>query len=359
MIKPSDIVIQLQKELPVQSSLFHDVITPVSGVVASDILTVNSVGHGLSVGQQIYFTGVLIRNKITDVVLTSDDTLRFTTEDPHDLTAAMTARITRNWPPGESVDIENIQEYSLDETAAGVPATDMFETTSGFSLPVLSGDEYLLENRSLGVNGFQTVATVIDDDNFTVDLTTNTDAPSVADGTVILTDIITAIRVGLVPDIQRAKDIYSKQSTNQAWCFVIMTDMEVSKSLNNTDDMVSLPDSTFRELNIEQQFSTLIFLPTDETVAAPGVIDLVYVDVFASLLKSLYGWEGVGYRGGGVAEYNMSFYAQEYEWWFRNRIDFTDGWENTTSVAWKVLDFTQTILEFGDLNATPELYEES
>lgn len=351
IVTPSMIVSQLQECLPKYTDIFYDSVTVTAASVASNVLTLTIPGHSLQVGNQILINTALIRNKITAVSLTGDDTLRFTTEDVHDLTAFMSERPGNQWPPGASVTIENLQIYDLDTTAAGVPSNTMFETIPGYSLPTLSEDEYLLENRSLGAKGFQEIVSVTTD-TITVNLT---GVPDIPDGDVIITEILTSIRVSMAPDFERAKKAYTKQSSGKAWLFVIMTDREPSKSRNNTDDAISLPESGIAELNILAGFSTVVFLPTDDQLTGTVSQSLAYSDIFTTLLTCLYTWNGVGYSGDGIAEYNTAYYAHTYDWWVRQRIDYTDGYENDSTVAFRFLDFKQIIFDEGESNASIDL----
>jgi hypothetical protein len=209
-----------------------------------------------------------------------------------------------------------------------------------------TGNEYLLENRSVGVVGFKDISSTPTSTTVEIDLT---GVPSIPDGPLVMSEVLTNVRVAHVADIQRAEDLYTSQGNNQAWCFVIMLDREPSKNRNSDDDFTGISaNGTLKELDIRQDFSTVCFYPCSDDLGASISKSWTYTDLFIILVKCLHGWEDTGYNGDGQAVYNTAYYAQAYEWQSRSRIDFKDGFLNKTSVALRRLEFTQTIFDKGE-----------
>jgi hypothetical protein len=355
MLTPEQICLRLQESLPLLTDRFHDLLPVQASVVSSGILTlIFATAHGLVTEDQIFINSAKIRNRISNAEVTVDGTVSFTTENEHDLTAYMEERPGRVWPGGKSVELElptgNVT-YNLDPTAAGVPTRYNFEAVEGTPVPAITGEEYLLETRALGVLGSKVITSVPTPTTLTINLV---DVPDVPDGPIIMDSILTSIRVSIVADAKRAKKIYTQQAEEKAYMFVIMTDRDVSKSRRNTDDFTSLPESSLKLLNIMQQFSTLVILPTEDDLGAGEVQSWVYSRLFVIMNQCLYGWEKTGYNGDGPGEYNTATYEHVYDWQARAQIDFSDGFINNQTVALRELNTEQTIFDEGKSDANIE-----
>lgn len=355
MITPAQVVTQLQTCLPLLTDRFHDVLPVTSGSVSSGILTITlPTGHGITAGQKIFIPSALIRNEITAVFVDpGDDSVRYTTAAEHDLTAFMSERPGRQYPEGLTVILEIAAAQvvvTLDETAAAVPAKDMFEAPDGAPTFVPDGTQFLLENRSVGIVG-QKVVDTAGATTITIDLS---DVPSIPDGPVIMTNILTSVRIAMVADIERAQEVYTKQAVPKAFLFVIMLDITPSKDRDNNDDFVGLPGSSFRISNLMQEFSTVVILPTDNDLGGGDTKAFAYSDLLIILIRCLYGWQETAFNGAGQSSYNTAAYSHAYDWQSRQQINFTDGFENTTNVALREIVTEQTIFDAGDSDANIE-----
>jgi len=355
MLRPNDIVTQLQDCLPLLTDRFHDEIPITSAIVSSGNLVITfPEDHGLFAGEKIYIDQALIRNRLVSAAVTVDDTVRYETENEHDLTAYMEERPGRQWPNGKTVLLElptpEIVQVTLDPTSAGVPSSFLFEGVDGSPIPTITGNEYLLENRAYGVSGFKTIDSVTPN-TITIDLS---DVPNVPDGAVIMEHILTNVRVCTVADLDRAKEIYTKQAS-KAYMFVIMLDRDASNGRSNDDDFTSLPGSSYRPTDIIQNFSVLVMVPCNDDLGANENKEWVYSDLFVILNQCLYGWEKTGYKSDGQAEYNTAYYAHAFDFEARSRIDFEDGYINNKTVAFRDLEWAQTIFDEGNSDASIEL----
>jgi hypothetical protein len=344
MLTPTEIILRLQNCLPFLTDYFHDELPVTSGSVINGILTITfPSAHGLTVGQQIFINNALIRNRLDTAELTADSTVRFTTNAEHDLTAYTSSTTPGTYPAGLSVIVEypitGQETLLLDPTEAGVPGSYAFEAKEGTAVPTITGEEYLLEDRAIGVKGAQLIDTVPTTTTITIDLS---NVPSVPNGDLVISNIITRPRIAMVADQPRAEALYTKQNSNDAYLFLILADRVPSKSRLNDDDLISLPGSGEKQLSIRQPFSTLVILPTNNDLGAVEAKDFAYDDLFAILSTCLYGWRETGYAGDGQASYNTSYYAHIYDWETRALINYTDGYQNTETVALRDQGFTQT-----------------
>lgn len=351
MPSPQEIVLQLQDCLPRLTDRFHDELPVTGAIVSSGILTITfPSAHGLSVNEKIFINQALIRNEITSIVTNADDTVSYFTKDIHDLTAFRGTGHGNTWPEGLSVTLElpgpTTVVVTLVPDATGVPHENEFVGIEGSPTPSITGGEFLLENRAVGVLGVKTVATVPDTLNITIDLS---DVPDVPDGPLDISHILNNVRVTTVANIDRATEIYTKQDDPKGYIFVVMLDRVASKNRQNDDDFKSLPLSQLRLLNIREQFSILVLMPTEDNLGASDIKSFVYKEIFSILLKCLYGWEGTGYISDGESIYNTSYYAHAFDWEVRQQIDFTSGFENNNNtVALRQITFKQTVFDAGD-----------
>ena len=357
MLSPDQIVRHLQDCLPLLTDRFHDKLPVTSGSVSSGILTLSfPEEHGMVSGE-IFINRALIKNRIVSVIENSDNTISYITEHEHDLTAYSSLGHGGTWPEGLRVTLsidDIITEVELVPDPSSVPHTTEFVGKAGSVVFVPSGDEYLLENRSVGLIGFKTILSVPTPTTLTIDLS---DVPPIPDGDIGISDILINVRVAHVSDIQRAEEIYTSQGGGNAWLFVIMLDRVPSKDRANSDDFTSLPGSSLKNLDIEQDFSTVCFVPTSDDLGASSSKSWTYKELFIILGKCLHGWENTGYNGDGQALYTTAYYAQVYGWQSRVRIDFRDGYQNRNTVALRRVEFTQTIFDQGVSNGSIEYPE--
>ena len=343
-LSPTDIILQLQNCLPLLTDRFHDALPVTGAVVSGGILTITfPAPHGMTVGDILFINEALIRNELVNIITNGDDTISYITQDVHDLTAYSSDGHGGTYPEGLSVLIETPgpvqQTVILVDDESGVPNENEFVGVDGSPVFPITGSEFLLENRAQGVKGFKPVDTVPNTTTITIDLA---DVPAVPDGNLVMSEVLTNIRVTTVANVDRAEKIYTKQSEKKDYLFLVMLDRSVSKNRANTDDFASLPGSTERLINIRQEFSTLVISPCENDLGAEETKSFVYVELFSILLKCLYGWRQTGYISDGESVYNTAFYAHAFDWEVRQQIDVTGGFENRNTVALRELISTGT-----------------
>lgn len=350
MIKPSDMVKHLKTYLPMHTDEFTSLLTISSAAVsAGNILTVDSIGHGLSIGQSIVISGGTIRNPLIASLL-SDPNVIFTTGTDHDLIrpsqplddqTLTLAGFGSVWDGSHNIiDVTNRENFTVSLPAGEVAA------------PVVDGSQYLVENLRSGV---YTVATVPDLDSFTLDLSGSPELPI---GTVDDLKVISGFRISAAADYNRARAVYAEQSSDEPYLFVIMTDTDVSKDRHTLNDGVAgMTRQDEMLLRLFQSFSTTVFIPTVDDVSGYKAQDLAYGDIFEALVKALFGYQPdsaqVRYlnvpSGHGPGEYNSAFYVHVYDWQLPDVINFEDGFLDWPDVAFR--DIVQTLKLFNDNEA--------
>jgi len=344
MITPRDIVSHLRNFLPSVTDLFHSAITSSGASVAGGIVTVNAVAHGLIAGQKIIVVNGRYENSLSTVTLNVDGTTRFSTVDQHDLVAPtfpddpQTVTLSGIGSPWDGV-------HEIDN----VPNRENFEILTPVGeivAPDISAGR-LLEERSAGLAGIQTVATVPDTNSFTINVPT--DIPAFPTGNILELQILTGTRVVGAADFARAEAIYAKQAGTDPYLFVIMSDANVSKDRHtNNDGVGAFTSQDLQKQTVLQDFTCAVFVPTAENdTAAFNAQSLAYNEIFRALLSVLYGFRfddpttAENYvtvsrgHGPGVNAANSAYYSHVYDWQVPSVITFEDGFGLGATVAFR------------------------
>lgn len=345
-ITPTKIVQHLKQYLPLFTSVFTEQLTiSAASMGAFNILTITSADHGKVPGQYIVMTEGTSRNPLSDAVL-NDGTVIFTTGFEHDQTrpklpgdkqTLILDGFGNAWDDEhEIIDIPNRWQFVINLPPG--------ETLA----PVLGGGEYLVDNIPLGAHP---IDTVIDDDNFTVDLSYAPDQPT---GTIDNLSTIGGFRIAAAADFERAKAAYSKHATGKPYLFVIMTDADVNKDRHTLNDGVA--GFTRQDewlLKILQNFSTTVFIPTTEDISGSNAQDLAYGAITRALISALFGavldddsiikYVAVP-SGHGPGEYNSAYYAHVWDWQAPTAIHYEDGFLIQATAAFRDIQQTLDIL---------------
>lgn len=343
MINSSDIVKHLKTYLPAITDLFTASATVISASSSGVIMSVEVAGHGYTTAQKLVLSGGTTTNELATATLTSNDTaVEFTTVFDHDLIKPrlplddqlLTLGGFGNIWDGEHQILEIKNRRTLE---IALPSG---ETVA----PTIDGNQYLSESIHPGV---YLVGSVVDVDNFTVDLSRFPDMPT---GAVDNLGIISGFRIAGAADFERAKATYAEQKTGEPYLYVIMDDVDVSKDRHSTNDAVAtFTDQDTNLLRILQNFSTTVFLPTTKDLSGVDAHDLAYKNLYVSLLATLYGLKdqdrtAIQYKtvtsGHGPGEYNTAYYAHVYDWQLPGAITFEDGFINTQDVAFRDIEAT-------------------
>ena len=340
-MKMSDIINQLRGVLPKYSDLFSTAISVSNISVSSGIATITTnTSHNLTTGDNVVLRNVSFKNPIDSV---SQDGLvfTFTTVNDHDLTFG--------WPEHETVTLSNFTDsvWSNSFQLTGVPNRKTFKVRSTNNLPVLNGEEKLVELRSDGVNGRYSV-TVTGSTSFTI-------AGDFIDGSYIGGSVSSAQRISGAATEDRALDQYTAQNTNSLWMFVVMKDATVGRDRTSQSDSISTKTTgTDMRLRLIDGFSILIFKNTSDDIAAIEAIDLCRHDLLLPILRTVNGVRfdtGLAFDGDfrciltghNHFDYNRAVIIYRYE--FEVSMDLTneDSVVPEDTRAFRDIDYTSVV----------------
>jgi len=341
MITPSLITKHLKKYLPIITDLFTEKETVVGASSLGSVLSIEITDHGYSAGKKIVISAGDTRNEIVGATLNPDGTVRFETAFDHDLIQPSQTNDDQTLTMGGWGSVWD-GVHDID----GIPNRRFFEVVlpDGETIaPTPDGNQYLVDNIGLGL---QVVATVIDDDNFTVDIS---NLPNMPTGIVDGLEIISGFRIAAAADFKRAEAAYSKQNTDEPYLFVIMGDVDASKDRHTENDAIAgFTGQDNMLLRLLQNFSITVFIPTHDEISGADAQDLAYDTIYKSLLKAVYGYEfqdadnSISYvaitSGHGPGIYNSSYLTHVYDWQLPAAIDFSDGFTMQDDVAFRDIE---------------------
>ncbi len=350
MITPEDVVLHLGTYLPRVTDLFSITRTVTSAeVLSADTIQIVSSNHGLSVSDAIAISGGLVHTPITISQLEGTTQVKFTTNIDHDFTSPSV-------PPNFEVTATFAEFtnslYNTIQTIQNVPNRRnlIIDLPSGETVaPTLNGNEYVIEDRNLGIKGFHTVTSVIDTNTFTVQILGIPDLPI---NPITNLTMLTNVRVTAAADIERARKIYTKQTTNSTWIFVIMGTVDISKDRHTLNDATAgFTAQDFQVLRFLQNFSTVVFVPTQDDVSGSAAQNLIYNDIFRDLNKVLFGY---GFNDpdsvipyvtvtdghGPNSPYKTAWYEQVFNWQLPFATNFEAGFDQQPDVAFRDINST-------------------
>ena len=352
-LTPNEVVFHLQKYLPSVSARFSDQIIGTAAAVGATV-TVSATAHGLSVADSIVVSGGVFSNLLVDVVDNGDGTVRFETDQEHDLTEpkfhADPTELTLDgfgsvWDGAHNIVAVPNRKYFEIAFPAG-------ETV----LPALS-TEILVEPRSAGILGDQVIATVPDADTFTFEVA---GVPLLPTGSITGFTASSRMRIFGAADFKRATDLYNKQVEDDHALFVVMGDVTVSKDRNTSNDAIgAFAAQNFQKQTNLNNFSTVVFIPTKEDIAGNEAQQAAYGEIYRALLSVLYGFQfeddetALTYvtvsAGHGAGEHNTAYYVHVYDWQRPDVISAAQGFNLDPDVAFRDID--TTLDNFGDPEA--------
>ncbi len=318
----------------------------VTGCTSADTtLSVNIINSGVAVDQQVILSAGTSRNELTTAVLSADETsVIFGTLYEHDLITPSQVNddqtLTISGFDSDDWDGEHDIGYVKNRMFFEINLPDGITTA-----PTLDGDQYLSASVDLGL---QTVATLVDNNNFTIEIT---DVPSMPTGTVDGLEIIYGFRIAAAADIARAQAAYAKQNQDEAYLFVIPADVDVSKDRHaQSDAIATFTRQNLMKLTVLQNFSTVVFLPTKTDTSGANAANLAYGDIFTALLRTLYGYSfedtetAANYatvsNGHGIGIYNSAFLTHVFDWQSSAVITIDNGFDMAIDVAFRDIEMS-------------------
>lgn len=338
-MKILDIVNQLRLVLPKYTDLFSNTVNISNSVVTSGSATfTTSADHDLLTGDAITIVDSTTQ---TPIVSASQDGLvfTFTTGIDHDL--------TENWH--ETIALSGFSDTDWNDsfTLLNSPNRRTFTVRSTNTLPVISGGEFLNENRVDGINGYHEV-TKIDNTTFSIE------------GDFLAANYIpgyfyTFTRIDGTVNFERALEQYTEFSANEYYIFVVPRDSEVSKDRSIYSDAVSTPtNGTDIRLRLIGGFNVFIFADASEDMMALQNIDTISHDLLRPILKTLHGarfdsglTDDTSFRsiltGHGQAFYDKTTYVHVFNFEVVADIIEDDAVEIGDTRAYRDTNYTQVI----------------
>jgi len=325
---PNNIYNHLLTWVPQVTDLFTDEVTPTSAQILAgspQTLELTSPGHGLQAGAIIGIANTLIDNRIVSVSLVSG-ILQLTTSKPHDLTAGFTATLLGFTD----------SQYNGEFEVVNVPTSTTFELDFE-TLPVLSGNELLRENWSYGLNR-----------PFTIDsVTTNTinilleGLPEFDELSIPQIKYISNYRFGIVEDVKRLQEIYTKNLPNDLWLYLIMEDYVISKDRNLVSDLNRADTSqTQARIKASATFSIVVIIPTSNDLSASRAVQLAYdelYDLFLGYTSGASFTDGTSYTCSlithGSIAYNRAYYGHAYTFEQPIEYDYQETFRTNGSIT--------------------------
>ncbi len=351
-MKLSEVVRQMQLVIPKFTDLFSiklniDTITS-SGSIA--IITTTS-SHNLSTGFGITISNVSQNNPI-DSIVKDGFIFTLTTINNHDLTL--------DYPTYENSTFDGFSDSFWNDSFKLIDVIDRktFKIQSTNPIPILNGNEFLSEVRIDGVNGRHSI-TVTGPNIFTI-------SGSFNDGVYNNGEVKTAVRISGTALIERALEQYTKQSLEDLWMFVVMTDANVSKNRNAYNDTVaSIVNGEDIRIRLVDGFSIFLVKNVKDDIAAVGAIDICRHDLLQPILKSVFGTrfetglDSCGdfraiFTGHSFVDYNRSTLVYQYNFEFTYDLTNDDAVDEQDTKAFSDIIYTQVI---GDNDVTDVTFD--
>lgn len=340
-MKIEDVIKQLQMILPTVTNDFSDQVSVVSITPSGSTATVTTATpHGLVVGEMTNISGTLAPVEIATITR-SGTVATATTVTNHDITENdITTEVT----------LSGATEAEFNGVFPFLSANNrkQFKFTVADAGPTSATGSPLLEDppSAFGYNGFQTLVTVPTTTTFTYTLPVVLTEDAVGVGIVH-----TNIRITGAVNMNRAADMYTKQTPGQLYAFATLGDTSASKDRNARNDATAaLAAGSSRRQQIFQDFSVHVLSTVTNETSARAARDKME-DVMAVLFKSLLGWKaptGVAGREGlgvifvshGQGLYNTAVYVHEFQFQLLASITEDDTTEGALSVAFRDIALT-------------------
>jgi hypothetical protein len=334
-MKIADIVNQLLKVLPFNTSYFSDDNTVTLTFLAGTVTATTPTAHGLNTNDYAHISGAVFPTQIASITRVGS-IATVTTSTDHDLTFVYHKTV--------NISGSDQAEYNGDQTLLSVDNRRKFTfTVSGSPATPATGTMLLNETRQ-GYNGYHQV-TKISDTVFTYVITQTPGGDSSG-------ALKSNFRVSGGVTYDRLRDSYTKQAINKMWCFVVPQPTKTGREPGMKGDAIAhlAPGSSVRIQEIEE-FSVYLFIPSKDI---SGIVahDIVQ-DVIPFIYSALVGFSpssglaenrasSIAVTGNGFQEYNGSVYIHYIDFQSVRFITGADTYTNDTSVAMRDVQITTT-----------------
>ena len=265
----------LMKYLPRLTDRFSDNAIVAAEIIAGtpQILQIVDPLHGLSASDQTILVDGLIDNVISGVIDNGDGSYRFTTAEEHDLTQDYITEIELSG----FTDSQFNGKFPL----LTVPSRNLFEIELP-SLPALTGNPVLREDREVGINGTFNITRIIDTNIYEIDLT---DKPFFTPQVVPILRRAKDFNINICVTADRATELYQSNGIGKNMIFIIMGVSDISKDQTITSDAIQQNGSgtESRPLNMNN-FSLNVYFDTTNDIGGAKASQLAYEEIYQVLL---------------------------------------------------------------------------
>lgn len=358
-MKLLDIVRQLHATLPQYTGVFSDLLSVSTIVASGGVATIStSANHNVKSSSTANLTLANVNSETPIIAVSKDgNVVTFTTSVDHDLTFG--------WGDN-AVDLDGFTDSAWNDsfTLVNVANRREFKVQTTNTLPVLNGNEILLENRIDGINGrYQPTF---------VNLKTLTITGTFNDGNYEGGSIGSGVRVAGVINPEGISAYYTKQGLEDFWMFVSMHDAELSKDRHSLSD-AEATRATGEDVRMRllDGFTLSVVKNVTKDVSAIEALDACRHDLLLPILKSVFGarfetglsssadFKAV-LTGHGVAEYNRAVLVYNFDFEFAMDLTNDDTVEPENTRAFRDIDLTEIINgdDTTDMTVTADLDDE-
>lgn len=325
-MKMLDIQKHLRETLPFFDETFSVFKTATSASVLSEVLTISSAGHGLSVGEDITLKGFQLLSVVT--VQGKPTILKA------DLNSATALDLYK--------DLEQIELQSNDPYYNGLFDLVEIQDRKNFQIkvntsasPTPANEIKIIESYSPQLTGAFQVLSVIDSDSFTV-------SSCLPDGVEIIAGQFFSSegdsqQIFASVDIERVFETYSK-GAQPTRLYIVSADSQVSRNRNVKSDFANrIEGGTDIQIDMQEQFSAYVFLETTKSLDPVTSQDYCRNELKRALLKSLLAYQPkkvfnseydfIFFEGDAILTYSKAYYVHRYDFAVTMRLNADDGYE--------------------------------
>ncbi len=343
-MKVTQAIEQLYAKLPFLSEKFSQSVGIVDIVFSGTEATVTTdTAHGLETTDFCTITGLYAPIEI-DSLVRDETVITVVTTDPHDLTANFQETVTLSG--------SNESEFNGEFSIASIVSDSTFQLTTTDSgaleatgSPVLHQETGYLYNQIIGYNQ---VTSAVDANTFTFALTSSINATISALGSVAV-----GYRITGAVSFESALAMYTDNSEDEYWAFVVSNSNIASKDRkNNSDGVYTFNQNTGYKQELNQTFTVFVFATASSHTDAYLIKDDMQ-DIAVDLIGSLCGAKFnnglcVGNYYANVFDthltqfYDKGIYVHSFIFQTTTQISDGDIFTQSTDVAFRNINFEMT-----------------
>jgi len=359
-MKSSDIVLQLAANLPKFTDYFTENLA-VSSLSRSGttVSVITGTPHGLTVNKAVNISGA--KTPIVISTLTRSGIVgEMVTDSDHDL--------TENYLPNVEISGASEAEFNGEFKILSIPNRRTIKFQMANSGATTATGSPLLENGSnyfKTYNGLRKVTAVSGANTFEYEVT-DEGQYSPAAGTIVVKK---SPRISSSATFERLLDVYTEEPQDSAWLYVVLGDVNASKSrkieIDSTDNIQRGHEFDQR---IIQTIDLFAFLPTTDQIAAREARDIcesLFRPICRSILFSKFDTllsdslqNPLQFHSHGLQMYNTAYYVHRYSFEMTAKMSFEDTVGYDDDVAFRNIIMEQVMGGIDAIDSTIDLDDE-